>query len=70
MKTFRHNQITILQSDIRPVVFTNEEHKLYRYGDDAVVQLDLICEYIFDKGGYDAIKPKWVKQEDSGKKNR
>ena len=40
-----------------------EAHRLYRYGDDAVVRLDLICEYIFNKKGYEQIKPESVKQD-------
>jgi len=60
---FRHNQITILESDIRSIDRENETHRLYRYGEDAVVELDLICEYIFNKSGYDAIKPESVKKE-------
>ena len=40
-----------------------ETHRLYRYGDDAVVRLDLICEYIFNKNGYEKIKPESVKKE-------
>jgi len=33
----------------------------YRYGDEAVVRLDLICEYIFNRDGYDKIKPESIK---------
>ncbi len=40
-----------------------ETHRLHRYGDDAVVRLDLICEYIFNKNGYEEIKPESVKKE-------
>lgn len=54
---FKHNQITILQCKISPIDRTDETHWLYRYGEDAVVELDLICEYIFNKTGYEAIKP-------------
>ncbi|MFA6185642.1 MAG: hypothetical protein WC770_00295 [Phycisphaerae bacterium] len=56
----KHNQITILQSNIESVDRQNAEHIRYRYGQDAVVHLNLICEYIFNKEGYDAIKPKTV----------
>jgi hypothetical protein len=62
-QTFRHNQITILGSDIRSINLEDEEHELYRYGDDAVVELDLICEYLFNKSGYEEIKPESVKKE-------
>jgi len=37
-------------------------HDDYRYGEDAVVELGLICEYIFNKKGYDEIKPELVKK--------
>lgn len=85
LKTFRHNQITVLEYDIssikrgmdtgqyddqREMMFDAgmggqqvETHRLYRYGDDAVVRLDLICEYIFNKNGYEEIKPESVKKE-------
>jgi hypothetical protein len=62
-QTFRHNQITILESDIRSINREGAEHKLYRYGDDAVVELNLICEYLFSKSGYEEIKPESVKKE-------
>lgn len=57
---FKHNQITILRCKIGAVDRRDEAHWLYRYGEDAVVELDLICEYIFDRAGYDEIKPKLV----------
>ena len=62
-QTFRHNQITILESNIASVDLESEEHTLYRYGEDAVVELSLVCEYIFDKDGYDKVKPESVKNE-------
>ena len=40
-------------------------HDLYRYGEDAVVELELICEYIFNTKGYDEIKPELVKKGES-----
>lgn len=63
---FKHNQITILESSIRSIDREDETHVLYRYGDDAVVELDLICEYIFNKKGYDEIKPLSVKTAPKG----
>ena len=57
-----HNQITILKYDIGPIDRNSGEHELYRYGEDAVVKLDLICEYIFNKKGYDEITPKSIKE--------
>ncbi len=84
---FKHNQITILESEIGSVAREGGEyegsrgilpygegsgaygyrgiHDLYRYGEDAVVELDLICEYIFNKKGYDKIEPESVKKEES-----
>jgi len=59
---FEHNQITILESNIRSVDRGDTSHSLYRYGEDAVVELDLTCEYIFNKNGYDKIKPELVKK--------
>jgi hypothetical protein len=58
----KHNQMTILEYRITPVDRENKTHMLYRYGEDAVIQLDLTCEYIFDKNGYDEIKPGEVKE--------
>jgi hypothetical protein len=58
----KHNQITILESKITSINRQDEIHKYYRYGEDAVVELDLICEYVFSKKGYDDIKPVSVKE--------
>jgi hypothetical protein len=58
----KHNQITVLESDIGPVNREDTSHLLYRYGEDAVVELDLVCEYVFDKNGYDEIKPESIKK--------
>lgn len=38
-------------------------HQLHRYGEDAVVQLDLVCEYMFEKAGYEVIMPEPVKKD-------
>ncbi len=61
-RTFAHNQITILEYDISPIDRSRVEHKLYEYGEDALVKLDLTCEYIFDRKGYDEIKPEAIKK--------
>ena len=61
-QVFKHNQITVLESNIRSIDREDTTHNLYRYGEDAVVVLDLICEYIFNKNGYDEIKPESVKE--------
>ena len=59
--TYTHNQITILQSETEPVIRDDEPHEHYRYGDDAIVKLHLICEYILNRNGLDEIKPHSVK---------
>jgi hypothetical protein len=58
-QTFKHNQITILETKLRSV--EDDPYSLYDFGDDPVVELDLICEYIFNKNGYEEIKPATVK---------
>ena len=62
---YEHNQITILKSMIKSFSRDDSEHSLYRYGEDAVVELDLVCEYIFSKRAYDEIKPESVKKQSS-----
>jgi hypothetical protein len=62
-QTHKHNQITVLESNIAPVNRESYEHDLYRYGDDSVVELDLICEYLFHKAAYEELKPKLVKDD-------
>jgi hypothetical protein len=61
-RVYKHNQITVLQSTINPVGREDTKHLLYRYGEDAVVELELVCEYIFNKNGYDEIKPESIKK--------
>ncbi len=58
----RHNQITILESAASAVEKDNPDHELYRYGDGAVMRLDLVGEYLLDRKGYDAIKPDPIKE--------
>lgn len=60
-QTFAHNQITVLQSKFIPVDRLESFHSLYRYGQDAIVELSLVCEYVFNKKAYDGIKPAEVK---------
>jgi hypothetical protein len=57
-----HNQITILSSEVRPVSLAAPENASYRYGNEAVVRLNLVCEYVFNRAGYDEIKPDKVKE--------
>jgi len=59
-QTFKHNQITVLETKFRSV--EDDPYSLYDYGEDVVVELDLICEYIFNRKGYEEIKPEIVKQ--------
>ena len=63
-QTFKRNQITILESSIASIDREDGTHMFYRYGEeDAVIKLNLICEYIFNKNGYDSIKPESVKKQ-------
>ncbi len=59
---YRHNSITILGSRIEPVERTEPEHANYRYGPAAVVYLQLECEYLFHRSGYDVIQPDSIKK--------
>jgi len=61
-RTYKHNQITILKSKINSINRDEIAHGSYRYGDEAVVELNLVCEYIFNKAGYEEIKPASVKE--------
>jgi hypothetical protein len=65
-QTFKHNQITILESKIGSPSLRDMSHRYYRYGQDNVVELDLICEYIFNKKGYERIVPESVKKTLAG----
>ena len=58
--TYKHNQITVIGTDMRSVDFKSEEHGYYRYGDENVSQLELTCEYIFMRKGYEDIIPESV----------
>ena len=62
-QSYKHNQITILQSDIEMIDLDSPEHNCYRYGEEAVIRLNLICEYIFNRSGYDKMKPDSIKQD-------
>ena len=61
-KTYKHNQITILSSDIAPVIRDSIDNQHCRYGNSAVVQWTAVCEYIFVRDAYDVIKPKLIKE--------
>lgn len=66
-QTFKHNQITILESSMGSIDPDDMTHRYYRYGDEPVVSLDLICEYVFDIEGYFKIIPKPVMDTLDGK---
>ena len=55
-QTFKHNQIAILESHILPVDREEPDHGSYEYGPDEVVDMDLICEYVFNKAAFDIEK--------------
>jgi hypothetical protein len=66
-QTFVHNQISILESSVAPLDKENFVHDMYRYGDLPVVELDLLCEYVFDKAPFfEKIKPQQIKDELAG----
>ncbi|MBN2180569.1 MAG: hypothetical protein JW715_01550 [Sedimentisphaerales bacterium] len=60
--TYKHNQITIIETKISPVDREQADHLNYCYGDAGVIELDLVCEYIFKKNAYEDIKPESVKK--------
>ena len=58
----RHNQVTILQNSVAVVAKDDPAHELYRYGNGAAMRLDLVCEYLLSRKGYEPIMPVPVKQ--------
>lgn len=63
-QTYEHNQITILETSINPVETGSFAHALYRYGDQPVVEVDLIGEYVFNRTpAFEEIKPSQVKDD-------
>lgn len=56
----RRNQITILESSMKSFTRKLGPHRLYRYGEHPVVELNLVCEYIFDLNAYKEIIPEVV----------
>jgi len=57
---FKHNPISILQSTSSTMERKGPMHSLYRYGEDGVVELNLICEYLFEKAGLKTTDEKTV----------
>jgi hypothetical protein len=62
-QTFKHNQITILESQITPIDREDRNHSGYEYGPEEVVDVDLFCEYVFNKAAYGKIQPKVVLED-------
>jgi hypothetical protein len=62
-KTYKHNQITILQSNIKPINSEDTLQSRYRYGSQPTAEVELVCEYIFNKKGYEAVNPLTPKVE-------
>jgi hypothetical protein len=62
----KHNQITILEYTVASIDRADVTHGLYRYGEDAVVKLDLTCEYVFNKAWYEVLKSEAVKEDIKG----
>jgi hypothetical protein len=59
-QTYKHNQISILESQLAPVDREDFDHSSFQYGDDEVVDVDLVCEYALFKAAYASILPKEV----------
>jgi hypothetical protein len=66
-QTFIHNQITVLESKMGAINPNDMTHRYYRYGDEPVVTLDLVCEYLFDVAAYDKLLPQPVLDDLAGK---
>jgi hypothetical protein len=62
-KSFKHNQISILESRARFVSPESPEHLHYRYGQGTAAEVELVCEYIFNKKGYEPIYPEVMKKK-------
>jgi len=66
-KTYTHNQISVLESSVGPIDPESIDHDMYRYGDMPVVELSLLCEYVFYKTpAFEEIKPQQIKDELAG----
>ena len=67
VQTFKHNQITVLESKMGAINSNDMTHRYYRYGDEPVVTLDLVCEYLFDVAAYEKLLPQPVLDDLAGK---
>jgi hypothetical protein len=65
-QTYKHNQISILESEIAPVDREDFEHSSFQYGEGEVVSVSLICEYVFLVSAYDKLMPKEVRDDIAG----
>jgi len=65
-QTFKHNQITVLESKMGSINPNGIAHRYYRYGNENVVSLEMVCEYIFDVEGYDMLMPEPVRKTLAG----
>ncbi|OHB73961.1 MAG: hypothetical protein A2Z25_05595 [Planctomycetes bacterium RBG_16_55_9] len=65
-QTFKHNQITVLESKMGFLNPQDATHRYYRYGQGNAVELDLVCEYVLKKKGYETILPEPVKKTLAG----
>lgn len=59
--TLRRNQITVLCCRILPFDNEDEQEAGYYYGPGSLALLQLPCEYVFFRKGYDHLKPQLVK---------
>lgn len=65
--TYTHNQISVLESSVGPIDPESIDHDMYRYGDMPIVELSLLCEYVFHKTpAFEEIKPEQIKKELAG----
>lgn len=59
--TYKHNQITILDMIVKSVDRNSEAHQFYKYGPANVSEVELTCEYLFNKKGYEDVMPQTIK---------
>jgi hypothetical protein len=64
-KSFKHNQISILESNVKIIRPESAGHQYYRYGNQPAAEVELVCEYIFNKKGYGPIYPEALKEKPS-----
>jgi hypothetical protein len=48
---YKHNQVTILESSLNAISTMDSDHRPYRYGQEMIVELNVVCEYILYKKG-------------------